>query len=53
MSERHFDMTVKLIIVGDISVGKTSLLKNFKNEENPTETVATIGTEYYSIYQDY
>lgn len=53
MSERYFDITVKLIIVGDISVGKTSLLNNFKEEEDPTNTIATIGTEYYSLIQEF
>lgn len=53
MSERYFDITVKLIIVGDISVGKTSLLNSFKDEEDPTNTIATIGTEYYSFIQEF
>lgn len=48
MSDKHFDFSIKLILVGDVSVGKTSLLNNFLNEENPTNTISTIGTEHHS-----
>lgn len=53
MSDWYFDFTVKIIIAGEISVGKTSLLNNFKDLEEPTDTLATIGTEYYSFIQEY
>lgn len=44
---------MKIIIAGDISVGKTSLLNNYKDIEEPTDTIATIGTEYYSFMYKY
>lgn len=47
----EFDLVVKVVIVGDISVGKTSLLNNFLNEEKPTDTIATIGTEYFTLFE--
>lgn len=51
MSFEHFDYAIKIIIIGDISVGKTSLLNNFLKLENPMNTVATIGTEFKTFLE--
>lgn len=53
MLDKHFDTAIKIIIVGDVSVGKTSLLNNFQGFDDPLDTIATIGTEYHTIFQNY
>lgn len=53
MTDKHFDLAIKIIIVGDVSVGKTSLLNNYQEQEDPTDTIATIGTEYYTFFQEH
>lgn len=49
MNDDCCELELKIVLAGSVSVGKTSLLNNFLEEKNPTETMATIGTEYYTI----
>ena len=50
------EINVKLLIVGDSSVGKTSLLLQYTEDNFPSQHIATIGVEYkikIIPYKDY
>lgn len=40
---------MKIVLVGQISVGKSSLLNRFLNKNDPLKTLSTIGAEYHSF----
>lgn len=41
---------VEICIVGDVSVGKTSMVATFVQQRFPDKTLVTIGTEYSSVW---
>lgn len=45
-----YDLAIKIIVIGDVSVGKTSLLYSFIDKDIGGETKATIGAEYHSYF---
>ena len=42
----HVDLKLKLLIIGDSNVGKTSMLLNYTDNYFPESHLATIGVEY-------
>ena len=44
------DILIKLIVLGDSSVGKTSLLKYLIDQENITKQVPTIGVDFFTKF---
>ena len=44
-----FDITLKFIIVGEASVGKTVLTKRFVKDEFISDTLPTIGNDYFKL----
>jgi GTPase SAR1 family protein len=52
-SASHFDHLFKLLIIGDSSVGKSSILLRFTDDEFDDEHPVTIGTHVllYSSFQ--
>ena len=46
LSSENNDINLKILILGDSSVGKTSLLLQYSDGYFPTVYVATIGVEY-------
>lgn len=53
MSERNNDLIYKYIIIGDQSVGKTSLLNRFINNSFNETYQETIGVDYQTQYFDF
>ena len=47
-----YDLAIKVIVIGDVSVGKTSLLYSFIDKDIGGDTKATIGAEYHSYFFD-
>ena len=48
-SGNEFEYRIKIIIIGPMAVGKSSLLKAICNESFATEHVSTIGVDYGTI----
>ena len=48
MDDDDYDRLIKLIIIGDSSVGKTNLLTRFTENRFNIESKATIGVEFSS-----
>ena len=44
----NYDKNFKLIVIGDSSVGKTSLITRYTNGIFKEEYLATVGLDYYS-----
>ena len=44
----NFDRTCQILIIGDSSVGKTSILTRYTNGTFKEEYLATVGLDYYS-----
>ena len=44
--EENYDFIFKFIVIGDVNVGKTSLLKRFCNKEFDGELRTTIGVDF-------
>ena len=44
----NYDKTCQLLIIGDSSVGKTSLITRYTNGTFKEEYLATVGLDYYS-----
>lgn len=42
----HFQFAYKIIVIGDIGVGKTYMIKKFVNNELPNRNMPTIGIEF-------
>lgn len=42
----HFDKLIKLVLIGDSSVGKTCLLLRFSDNRFPEEHMPTIGIDF-------
>ena len=47
------EITIKLLLVGDTSVGKTSLILKYTDDNCPLDHVATVGIEYRIKMFDY
>lgn len=47
-----YDHLLKLIIIGDSSVGKTCILLRFSEDNFPVSHMPTIGKNYHSLYQN-
>ena len=47
------EITIKLLLVGDSNVGKTSLLLKYTDDNYPLEHIATVGIEYRIKMFDY
>ena len=45
-SRSHFDKLIKLVLIGDSSVGKTCLLMRFSENRFPEEHMPTIGIDF-------
>ena len=43
-----YDKTIQLLVIGDSSVGKTSLITRYTNGTFKEEYLATVGLDYYS-----
>ena len=43
---KEADITLKLLLLGDTSVGKTSILTNYNENKFDKDTIGTIGVEY-------
>ena len=48
MNESEFDLVMKIVIVGDTSVGKTNLLLRYCKDTFSTDTKATIGIDFFT-----
>ena len=46
MKKPKYDYLLKLIIIGDSSVGKTCLLLRFSDDQFPTSHMPTIGIDF-------
>jgi len=46
---RDYDCLVKILLIGDSGVGKSSIMKQFTDEEYHDEYACTIGVDYKSI----
>lgn len=46
----HYDYILKCIIVGETSVGKTSILHRMTNQDFPSNPVPTIGIEFGTVF---
>lgn len=46
MASTHFDVQIKLLMIGDSGVGKTSLLMRFANETYSPTFLTTIGIDF-------
>lgn len=44
----NYDYKCQLIVIGDSTVGKTSLLFQYNNQSNPLKQVATVGIDYFT-----
>jgi len=44
----NYDYKCQIIIIGDSTVGKTSLLFQYNNQPNPLKQVATVGIDYFT-----
>jgi len=44
----NYDKTIQLLVIGDSSVGKTSLITRYTNGTFKEEYLATVGLDYYS-----
>ena len=49
----NYDYSVQLLIIGDSSVGKTSILTRFSNGTFKEDYIATVGLDYYSKTENY
>ena len=47
------ELTIKLLLVGDSNVGKTSLLLQYTENNYPLQHIATVGVEYKVKTFDY
>ena len=48
MSEEEYDMILKIVLIGDSSVGKTNLMNKYIKNEFREDTKATVGVEFGS-----
>jgi Ras-related protein Rab-11A len=48
MSEDDYDMILKIVLIGDSSVGKTNLMNKYIKNEFREDTKATVGVEFGS-----
>jgi Ras-related protein Rab-1A len=44
----NYDYKCQIIVIGDSTVGKTSLLFQYNNQLNPLKQVATVGIDYFT-----
>lgn len=51
-AEQAFDVCVKLLMLGDSGVGKTSLMLRFSDDSFSKETIATAGVDYKTAFLD-
>ena len=49
-SKKQYDHLVKLIIIGDSSVGKSCILLRFADDSFPTSHMPTIGKSSHLVY---
>ena len=49
----NYDRIVQILIIGDSSVGKTSLITRYTNGTFKEEYLATVGLDYYSKNQEF
>ena len=47
----NYDKTIQILVIGDSSVGKTSLITRYTNGTFKEEYLATVGLDYYSKVQ--
>ena len=50
LSQVEFDLEIKITLVGNSSVGKTSLIEQFINKKFNTDVSVTIGESHFSKY---
>ena len=50
---KQFDHLIKLIIIGDSSVGKSCILLRFSEDNFPMSHMPTIGKYYYTEHADF
>lgn len=43
-----YDYTLKIIVVGDNNVGKSTLIENFLSDIFPSNSIQTIGVDFYT-----
>ena len=43
---KNYDYNCELIIIGDSTVGKSSILSIYNNNTNPLKQISTIGIDY-------
>ncbi len=48
MFEDDFDCMIKIVLLGDASVGKSNILLRYVKNDFHTGTKPTIGTDFYS-----
>ena len=49
-AKKQYDHLIKLIIIGDSSVGKSCILLRFAEDQFPTSHMPTIGKQFSSAY---
>jgi Ras-related protein Rab-18 len=49
----NYDRIVQLLVIGDSSVGKTSLITRYTNGTFKEEYLATVGLDYYSKNEEF
>ena len=50
--DRDYDVSVKLLILGDSGVGKTSLMLRFSDDKFATNLLSTAGVDYKTAFLD-
>ena len=53
MEAKSYDYLCKVVIVGDLGVGKTSIAKKYTHDEYTNDTKGTIGIDFFDRYEDY
>jgi len=48
--KQAFDISLKLLLIGDSAVGKTCMLLRFSDDTFSTDMVSTIGVDYKTKY---